>query len=191
MPRGLVFKLGGWMDPPIPVVLRWTRTRMTGLEHHPKTRMGPIPAGVSAPQCGCHAKERASNLLLGITIRDSWHSPQTFLHVDPVRVPSCSNSWNCRTNLQRGLETSTQWDNTPRSPIQEPGDLLQPAHSQPTYMGGARPKVPNKPSADQPQSRSQSRHREEPDHVNYPHRCIVAEMSQLGVHHPLVEGDQG
>ena len=75
-------------------------------------------------------------------------------------------------------------DKTPSSPTPELRDLLLPTHGQSTYMGGARPKVPNKPSAGQPQSRSQSRHREEPDPINYPHRWIASEMSWLGTHHP-------
>ena len=56
-------------------------------------------------------------------------------------------------------------------------------HSHPTYNGGAWPKVPSKPSADQPQSRSQSRHKEEPGPVNYPYRWIAAEMPRSGSHH--------
>ena len=72
-----------------------------------------------------------------------------------------------------------EWDNAPSFPTPEPRGLPQPSHSQPTYMAGARPKVPNKPSADQ----LQSRHREEPDLVNYLHRWIEEEMSQLGIHH--------
>ena len=59
-------------------------------------------------------------------------------------------------------------DNAPSSPTPELGDLPQPDHSQPTYTGGARPKVPNRSSADWLQPRSKSRCREEPDPVNYP-----------------------
>ena len=48
--------------------LNETRMIMAGLEHHPTTRMGSIPAGGPAPQCDHHVEERASMALPWITI---------------------------------------------------------------------------------------------------------------------------
>ena len=67
--------------------LKQIKTRTSRLEHCPKTRMGPIPAGVPAPQWGCHVEERALKTPLRITIGDGWHSPWTPLCVDLLGSP--------------------------------------------------------------------------------------------------------
>ena len=77
-----------------------------------------------------------------------------------------------------------EWHDAPSSSTPVPVDSPWPAPSKDpqdcfTYMGGAKPKVPAKPSAGQYQSRP----KEGPDPVNYPHRWITVEMTRLGTHH--------
>ena len=83
---------------------------------------------------------------------------------------------------------AAEWDNTSRSSTPTFVDSLWPDPSKshqihPTYMGGVQPKVPVKPSTSWPQLRSQSRPKEGPDPVKYPHRWIAVQMSRIGTHH--------
>ena len=86
------------------------------------------------------------------------------------------------TLLAEGV--ATEWDDALSSSTPMAMDSPWPAPSEspqshPTYIGGAQPKVPAKPSTCQSQLRSWSRPKEGPDHINCPHRWISGEMSRL------------
>ena len=82
--------------------------------------------------------------------------------------------------------TAAEWHDACSSSTPMPMDSLWPAPSKshPTYMGGAWPKIPAKPSAGWPQLSTWLRPKEGPDPVNYHHRWISVEMSRHGTHHP-------
>ena len=69
------------------------------------------------------------------------------------------------------------WDSSWPSPSEGP-------QHHPTYLGGAWPKAPAKPSAGWSWSWPWSRPKEGPDLINHPHQWVVAEMNRFGSLHP-------
>ena len=97
-----------------------------------------------------------------------------------VMIPHCPPRPNALFLVEGA---ATEWDDGPGSPTPVSMDSLWPAPGKShqnchTYAGGARPKVPTKPSAGQSQSRTWSMPKEGPDPVNHPHRWIHAEMEK-------------
>ena len=99
-PEDWLLKPGSQLDPLESTVSEWVMNGTSRLEYHPKTRMGPVPIGVHAPQWSCHVEKRASKVLLRITIGDGWVGPWTPNCVDPFRVLWIRYPKGCRTSLQ-------------------------------------------------------------------------------------------